>query len=210
MSDAAEQKELLEIYKLHSELADRVSQRREGANKLYASLITALIGGVIVLIRFGGNDLPVGPVFILVGIFGSFLSISWVLVILSYRQLNTGKLKALQEIEKKLVYPFFTKEWEFLTGKYNKLTVVETILPYILYLVFITYDYSWGYLVPWDKLAALNIPVASSTASKKNRSTGIITHGAYVHKGAHLSACMKFGSKTSLRRSPLSGMYGML
>ena len=27
--------ELLEIYKLHSELADRVSQRREGANKFF-------------------------------------------------------------------------------------------------------------------------------------------------------------------------------
>ena len=33
MSDSA-QNDLLEIYKLHSELADRVSQRREGANRL--------------------------------------------------------------------------------------------------------------------------------------------------------------------------------
>ncbi len=32
--------ELLEIYKLHAELADRVSQRREGANRLYVSLLT--------------------------------------------------------------------------------------------------------------------------------------------------------------------------
>ena len=138
MSDAAEQKELLEIYKLHSELADRVSQRREGANKLYASLITALIGGVIVLIRFGGNDLPVGPVFILAGTFGSFLSISWVLTLRSYRQLNRGKFKALHEIEQKLAYPFFEREWDLLDGKYSKLTVVETLLPYILYLAFAT------------------------------------------------------------------------
>ena len=97
MSDTAEQKELLEIYKLHAELADRVSQRREGANKLYVSLITALIGGVIVLIRFGGDDLPVETVFVLVGVFGLFLNISWILVIHSYRQLNSGKFKAFEK-----------------------------------------------------------------------------------------------------------------
>ena len=136
MSGTAEQKELLEIYKLHAELADRVSQRREGANKLYASLITALIGGVIVLIRFGGDDLPIETVFVLAGIFGLFLSTSWVLVIHSYRQLNSGKFKALREIEENLVYPFFTKERGFLSGKYNKLTAAEKVLPYILYLAF--------------------------------------------------------------------------
>ena len=137
MSDATEQKELLEIYKLHSELADRVSQRREGANKLYASLITAIIGGVIVLIRFGGNDLPINLIFIFVGILGSFVNVSWMLTLHSYRQLNSGKFKALHEMEKKLAYPFFTKEWEFLTGKYNKLTVIEATLPYALYAVFL-------------------------------------------------------------------------
>ena len=138
MSDTAEQKELLEIYKLHAELSDRVSQRREGANKLYVSLITALIGGVIVLIRFGGDDLPVETVFVLVGVFGLFLNISWILVIHSYRQLNSGKFKALREIEEKLAYPFFTKEWKFLSRKYNKLTAAEKVLPYILCLAFTT------------------------------------------------------------------------
>ena len=32
--------EMLEIYKLHAELADRVSQRREGANRLYRKMRT--------------------------------------------------------------------------------------------------------------------------------------------------------------------------
>ena len=38
-----EQDQLLEIYKLHAELADRVSQRREGANRLYVSLHVGLV-----------------------------------------------------------------------------------------------------------------------------------------------------------------------
>ena len=37
-----DRQELLEIYKLHSELADRVSQRREGANRLYVSLLAGM------------------------------------------------------------------------------------------------------------------------------------------------------------------------
>lgn len=37
-----DRRELLEIYKLHAELADRISQRREGANRLYVSLLAAI------------------------------------------------------------------------------------------------------------------------------------------------------------------------
>ena len=45
--------ELLEIYKLHAELADRVSQRREGANRLYVSLLIGLVLFAAALLRFG-------------------------------------------------------------------------------------------------------------------------------------------------------------
>ena len=41
MADS-EQNERLEIYKLHAELADRVSQRREGANRLYVTLLLGI------------------------------------------------------------------------------------------------------------------------------------------------------------------------
>ena len=59
------------------------------------------------------------------------ISGSWYIVIRSHRQLNTGKFAALNELEQKLDYPFFRREWELLKqGKnrkvYWKLTVVET------------------------------------------------------------------------------------
>lgn len=136
MSTNDEQRELLEIYKIHAELADRVSQRRDGANKLYASLITALMGATVVSIRFVDHEYYF--ILIAVGILGMALNTSWILVIQSYNQLNTGKFKALQEIEKNLVYPFFKKESQFLEGKYRKLTMAEKTLPYILYLAFVS------------------------------------------------------------------------
>lgn len=128
--------ELLEIYRLHAELADRVSQRREGANRIYVSLLVGLALFLGIFVRFGVKDFPIAIVFLAAGIIGAALSISWFIVIRSYRQLNTGKFAALHELEEKLAYPFFKREWELLDegrklSRYWKLTIVETGLPII-------------------------------------------------------------------------------
>ena len=133
--------EMLEIYKLHAELADRVSQRREGANRLYVSLLVGLMVLSVALLRYGTGDAPARIVLCAVGIVGALLSASWFVVIRSYRQLNTGKFNTLAELEKKLAYPFFTREWDLLAEgrdwrRYWKLTVVETSLPWIFFALF--------------------------------------------------------------------------
>lgn len=132
-----ERTELLEIYKLHVELADRVSQRREGANRLYVSVLAGMVTFLAVSIRFGVGDLPLDVLLCLAGIIGSLLSLSWFVVLCSYRQLNSGKFKALLDLETKLVYPFFTTERELLQKRYRKLTVVETGLPFIFLALFV-------------------------------------------------------------------------
>ena len=141
MADA-DRTELLEIYKLHAELADRVSQRREGANRLYVSLLAAMVTFLAVSIRFGVGNLPVGVMLGSAGVFGALLSLSWFFVLRSYRQLNSGKFRALHELETKLAYPFFTTEWKLLAEgqerkRYWKLTVVETGLPWIFFALFV-------------------------------------------------------------------------
>lgn len=150
MTNDSEQQELLELYKLHAELADRVSQRREGANRLYASLLTGFTAFAIALLRFGSGDVPMNIILLIGGAVGASLSVSWYVVIRSYRQLNTGKFRALHELEKKLPYPFFTREWELLAegkdrSRYWKLTVVETGLPVtFLLLSFLLMAFSVG------------------------------------------------------------------
>ena len=114
MTNDPDRNELLEIYKLHAELADRVSQRREGANRLYVSLLAGLAAFLAVLIRFGVGGVPVQVVLVSVGVVGTALSASWYVVLRSYRQLNTGKFRALHELESKLAYPFFQREWDLL------------------------------------------------------------------------------------------------
>lgn len=136
--------ELLAIYRLHAELADRVSRRREGSNRLYASLLTGLALFVVVFLRYGPSrpsvSVPLGDEF-WIGVLGAVLATSWYIVIRSYRQLNTGKLRALQDLEQRLAYSFFTKEWELLgegkrPARYWRLTVVETVLPLFFLLLF--------------------------------------------------------------------------
>ena len=137
----ATQNEVFELYKLHAELADRVSQRREGANRLFVSLLTGLLVFLAASLRFGTGPVTADSVMVFVGIAGVMLSVAWYVVIRSYRQLNTGKFLALHELEQKLAYPFYKREWELLgegrdTRRYWRLTVVETTLPLVFGLLF--------------------------------------------------------------------------
>ena len=143
MKHDVDRNELLEIYKLHAELADRVSQRREAANRLYVSLLAGLAAFLAVLIRFGVGEVPVQVVLVSVGIVGTALSASWYVVLRSYRQLNTGKFRALHELESRLAYPFFQREWDLLgegkdRSRYWRVTVVEVGLPCIFFGLFVS------------------------------------------------------------------------
>lgn len=129
--------DLIALYQLHAELADRVSQRREGANRLFVTLLTSLI----VVTGFLLNAHHILALLVL-GITGVGISVSWYIVIRSYRQLNSGKFKVLFELETQLPFAFFTREWAVLKGgrdkkHYWKLTVVETFLPLIFAVVFL-------------------------------------------------------------------------
>ena len=135
-----EKQELLEMYKLHAELADSVSKQRGTSNRFYMLVLSGL---AVIFSAFlqRKNGVPLGVLMVGFGTFGIFLSVAWYIVIRSYRQLNTGKFAALQELEKELSYPFFTREWDLLkegTDKktYWRLSVVETFVPSIFFICF--------------------------------------------------------------------------
>lgn len=124
----------VELYKLHSELADRVSQRREGANRLHVSIAVGLVVFLGTLIRFSEDQTPDAIVILTVGIGGLIVSASWYIVLRSYRQLNSEKFRVLHDMETRLPYQFFTMEWDpesvgAKSSRYWKLSVVETIMP---------------------------------------------------------------------------------
>ena len=153
--------ELLEIYKLHAEFSDRVAQRREGANRLYVGILTGFLVAVVALTRFGLGDDPsvINVLTFAGGLIGIVLCLSWYLVIRSYRQLNTAKFAVLHELEGKLPFAFFKREWEQLEegkklNKYLNITKAEMTLP-ILFGILFSALAIWG-IVGWATMGSMD------------------------------------------------------
>ncbi|MDJ0580114.1 hypothetical protein [Crocosphaera sp.] len=137
---------LLEQYKLYVEMMDRVAARRGKANQFYLSLISALLGILTFFTdieKIISNYKILSLLFLL---FGLILCISWYLNIDSYKQLNYLKFKVIFEMEQKLPFPCYTREWEIeehLSIKYRRLTKIEKYIPIFfasIYIVLIGYS----------------------------------------------------------------------
>ena len=127
---------LLEIYKVHAAGADDVSRRRDGADRIFLTATTALVVTIGVISRFGTGTIPGWIVIVGLAGAGFLIQCAWLGVLTSYKQLNSGKFKALHELEKMLPYAFYAKEWEAMRRgedpkTYTKMTVAEGTLPRI-------------------------------------------------------------------------------
>ena len=136
--------DLLEIYKLHVGLADKVSDRRAQANHFYLTVLT----GLLAILSFSANrDNNIHSeqfllVCFMVGLLGIIISLIWMINIRSYRQLNDGKMKTLLLLEKKLPFAFYASEWKLLgqgadKKKYLPLTTIEQYIPLFFLVPFI-------------------------------------------------------------------------
>lgn len=133
---------LLEQYKLYVEMADRVSARRADTNKFYISLLTALLIVISFTIEKSALVGYQGVIFVVVGIMGIALNLLWYINIRSYRQLNSGKFKVIQEMEEQLAFACYKEEWEILgkgqdAQRYLQLTRVERFVPLVLALPYV-------------------------------------------------------------------------
>ncbi|MCX4804742.1 hypothetical protein OG594_24540 [Streptomyces sp. NBC_01214] len=138
--DPVQRAEILELYKLAVEMADRVSARRGTANAFFLSVQTAFVG----LVSFGFPELAKSPWWaaLAVALAGVTLSATWWLQLRSYRDLNTAKFRGINKIEEILPVKIFADEWEALRRvpiadwrkHYAELGTSERVVP----LVFVT------------------------------------------------------------------------
>ena len=131
---------LLEQYKLYVEMADRISQRRDQSNKFYATVYSALAAVLLLAVRFDLSDSASAIVFLAVGIVGTALAFIWWINIQSYRAINSAKFDVIHEIETKLPFPGYKREWEILQTpdrkhKYRQLTGIEQYVPTVFLLL---------------------------------------------------------------------------
>ena len=131
---------LLEQYKLYVEMADRISQRRDQSNKFYATVYSALAAVLLLTARFDLSDSALTIVFLAVGTVGAALALIWWLNIKSYRAINSAKFDVIHEIETRLPFPGYQREWELLRPtdsppKYLQLTRIEQYVPAVFLLL---------------------------------------------------------------------------
>ncbi|MFB4421950.1 hypothetical protein C5F59_012760 [Streptomyces sp. QL37] len=135
--DPSRHAEVLELYKLAVEMADRISARRGTANAYFLSVQTAFVS----LVGFGFQELAKSPWWaaLAVALAGTTLSATWWLQLRSYRDLNTAKFKGISKIEERLEVKIFSDEWEALTSdpiivwrkRYAELGASERVVPLV-------------------------------------------------------------------------------
>lgn len=131
-----------EQYKMFVDSAEKVSDKRMSANNYFLTVNTALISltGLLItskVLLFHFNVMR------LVGILGLIICLIWFFIVLSYKQLNSGKFAIIHRIEKKLPIHLYADEWVELgkgkdVRKYIPLSHIELIVPIVflcLYLI---------------------------------------------------------------------------
>jgi hypothetical protein len=134
------EKHLFEQYKLYVEMADRISARRMLANSFFVSVHTALITAFTILLKEGilqRSIVGYAPFIAVV-----LLCFVWWRIVVSYRQLNSGKFKVVHALEGRLPVAPYYAEWVALgNGKnpklYRPLTHVENWVPLCFLLLYL-------------------------------------------------------------------------
>lgn len=109
-------KECLEIYKIHVDIADRWSQRRWGATRLYFSLFTGLVALFAALFRSAVEDIKntedtlSGMGLRAVVVAGVWVAFCWWSTIRSYLDVDADKRRVLDCLEQRLTFRFFASE----------------------------------------------------------------------------------------------------
>lgn len=137
--DPVTQGHLLEQYKLAVEMADRISERRQGVNKFYIGVLSALA----LLYSLIEKAPTLWARYVLqcaLPVVAVVLCVMWALLIASYRRINAAKYEVILEMEKRLPATPYTDEWNRLgAGKkrHHQVTRLEAAIPFLFLLAFL-------------------------------------------------------------------------
>lgn len=130
-----------EQYKLFVDSAEHVSDKRMSANNYFLTINTALVSmiGLSISSDFFSNQSWFVRIISLMGI---LICLIWFFVVVSHKQLNTGKYQLIHKLEKKLPIKLFDEEWEILGSgknlwKYLPLSHVEMGVPILFGLLYV-------------------------------------------------------------------------
>lgn len=128
---------LLEQYKLYVQMADNASERRSKTNAYYVSVTAAIL---VLAARFewlAPADRLQAVGLVLIAVLGILVCLLWRANVTSFQQLSRAKFQVIHELERRLPFPCYEKEWNLLgqgadRRRYFELTRVEKALPLVL------------------------------------------------------------------------------
>ena len=136
------QDHLLEQYKLYVQMADKISERRQGANAYFLTINTALVS--LLALAWPTEIKPfMGTVWhALAACAGMILCYSWYRLVRSYRDLNSGKFRVIHEIENYLPLRPYAAEWISLgrgdnPNLYLPFTHIEILVPWVFFVMYL-------------------------------------------------------------------------
>lgn len=132
MKDESDQAALIEIYKLHADLAEGTATSREGINKLYTGMVSSIIAASVLFQRLapGAETAWVLPCL------GVVVAICWMLSLVSMTGRLSAKHAVLVDLESKLPFDFFRKEnEEFDKGGFVRRKWSSALMPVFFLLV---------------------------------------------------------------------------
>ena len=134
---------LLEIYKLHTNIANEISNRRASVNRQYILILSGLVFGAGAILRVEKitQGFVLECIITLVGVLGMVLSGIWQMSIEYHLNANTVRYDALKDLENKLDHKFFQDEWERLSHwdrnkNYRELARIELYAPIVFSIAF--------------------------------------------------------------------------
>lgn len=144
----ANQNQLIDIYKIHVELTNNVSNRRTTTNRFYQVFLSGLIVIFSAILQNKNGEsvkfldgVSIELIMVVLGGLGMWLSFIWLISVNSYLQLNSRKYEVLKQLEDELEYQFFQHEWELLGREKNKtykyLSFPELLAPIVFFLFFL-------------------------------------------------------------------------
>lgn len=115
---------LLEQYKIISESADKITDKRQNTNNFYLAVNSFLfaISGYLATIKLM-------KITVLISLIGILISSIWFKNIKSFKNLNVAKFKVIHELEEHLPARIYKKEHEYLKSGYYNLTSIESFIP---------------------------------------------------------------------------------
>lgn len=109
-----ERNRLFELYKIMVASSEGLVARRQGVNTFFLTINGAILTSAGLVLGSRGPDQIVAAGLLVLSLAGAILAVAWRSLIRSFGQLNTGKFRVINRIEKEFPAAIYLAEWKAL------------------------------------------------------------------------------------------------